>query len=90
MMSIKIDAKTKKEAQKLASDLGMNLSSLVRGYLKHVVKTKRVEFDLGEEPSEYLKKSIRQAEKDWEAGKVSPPFKSAEEAIKWLHEKHDI
>lgn len=87
MMSIKIDAKTKKEAQKLAADLGMNLSSLIRGYLKHAVKTRRVEFDLGEEPSEYLKKRIRQAEENYKKGNTSPAFKTAKEAIAWLEKQ---
>jgi addiction module RelB/DinJ family antitoxin len=90
ILNVKVDEQTKKKAQKIAEELGFSLSDVMRGYLHEFVRKKKVEFDLGEEPSEYLKKRIRQAEKDWEAGKVSPAFKSAKEAIKWLHEEHDL
>lgn len=89
-MTIKIDAKTKKEAQKMAAEMGLSLSNVVRGYMKYFVKTKRVELDLSEEPSEYLIEALKEAEKDKREGRVSPGFKSAKEAIKWLHEDHDL
>lgn len=40
-----------------------------------------------EEPSEYLIKAMKQAEKDWKAGKGSPIFKTGEEAVTWLEKQ---
>lgn len=84
IVNVKIDVATKKEAQKVAEELGLSLGSLVRGYLKHLIKTKRVEFDLSEEPSEYLIQAIKEAEVDWEKGNVSPEFDNAKDALAWL------
>lgn len=84
VINIKTDKNLKKQAQSIAYDLGLSLSSLINAYLKQLVRTRRVEFDLDEEPSERLIKSIKQAEKNWKEGKVSPPFDDVEKAIKWL------
>lgn len=40
-----------------------------------------------EEPSEYLIKAMKQAEKDWKAGKGSPIFKTGEESVAWLEKQ---
>lgn len=83
----KTEPTTKTQAQKVASELGLSLSSLINAYLKQLIKTRRVELDLGETPSEYLKSTIRQAEENYKKGKTSPAFKTGEEAIKWLEEQ---
>lgn len=83
----KTDPRVKKQAQQVASELGISLSSLVNAYLKQVVRTKRVEFDLGEEPSEYLKVTIKSAEENYKQGKVSPAFSDGADAVKWLEDK---
>lgn len=87
IVNIKIDEATKKEAQKVAAELGFSLSSILKAYIKQFVKTKRVTFSLKEEPSEYLKRTIKRARKDLKAGKASPIFDNAEDAIAWLHRK---
>lgn len=70
-INIKIDPKTKKEAQKLAKDLGFSLSSIVKGYLNHFIKTKTIHFSANnEEPSEYLLNMLRESEADIKAGRV--------------------
>ena len=61
----KTEPGVKEQAQKVARELGISLSSLVNAYLKQMVRTKRVEFDLGEEPSEYLKSVINKAEENY-------------------------
>ncbi len=85
---IRTEPETKKEAQKLAQKIGMSLSGLVNSYLKQVIRTKKVELNL-EEPSEYLKKTIKQSEKNLKQGKHSPMFDNAEDAIAWLHKDHE-
>lgn len=74
----------KLKAQAIAREIGVSLSSLINAYLRQFIRTKKVEFDLGEEPSEYLKKAMRQADKDIKAGRVSPTFDNAEDAITYL------
>lgn len=79
----------KTKAQKVANDLGLNLSVLLNGFLKNLIKTKRVEFTAypKEEPSEYLIEALREAEEDIKIGRVSPAFSNAKDAIAYLHEE---
>lgn len=87
VINIKTEAETKKKAQKVASEIGVSLSALINAYLKHLVRTKKVEFSLGEEPSPYLIKIMKKAEKNLKEGKASPVFRSGEEAVKWLEDQ---
>lgn len=86
VISIKIDPLTKRQAQKLSDKLGLSLSAVLKGFLKQFIRTKTITFsaETNEEPSEYLIKAMKQAEKDWKAGKGSPVFKTGEEAVAWL------
>ena len=63
----------------------MSLSSIINAYLKQFVRTRRIEFDLREEPSDYLLQSLKESQEDIKAGRVSPKFTNAEDAIKWLN-----
>ena len=84
----KTEPEVKKKAQKLAKDIGISLSSLINAYLKQIIKTKTVSFSASdEEPSEYLKSVIRQAEENYKRGRTSPAFKTGEEAAKWLEKQ---
>lgn len=87
VINIKTDPKVKKQAQKVASELGFSLSALINGYLRHLTKTKTVHFSLNrEEPSAYLLQALEESEADRKAGRVSPSFSSAQEAIAWLED----
>ena len=87
VINIKTDPKVKEKAQKIASDLGFSLSSLINGYLKQLTREKMVHFSLSEEkPSEYLIKAIKEAEEERKAGRVSPSFDNAKDAINWLND----
>ncbi len=87
IINIKTEPSTKKQAQRVAADLGLSLSSLINAYLKQMIKTKRVEFSLNEKPSPYLIKILKKAEKNLKEGKGSPVFDNAEDAISYLHKK---
>jgi addiction module RelB/DinJ family antitoxin len=87
VINIKTEPETKRRAQQVALEIGVSLSSLINAYLKHLVKTRKVEFTLSEEPSDYLIKTLRQAEKNYKAGKSSPTFRTGEEAVKWLEKQ---
>jgi len=82
----KTDPEIKEEAQRIAKKLGISLSSLVNAYLKQIVRTRKVEFTLEEEPSEYLVKTIKQAAENYRNGRTSPAFTNAKDAIKYLDE----
>ena len=88
VVTTKVDPQTKKEAQKTAERLGMPLSVVIKAFLKQFIRTQSASFGvLDEEPSEYLKNAVRQAEKDWKAEKTSPAFKTGEEAVVWLEKQ---
>lgn len=86
VINIKTDPKVKKKAKKLAADLGLTLSSILNGYLREFVRTKKVNFELEEEPNEKLIATFKQNEKDRAAGFVSPTFDNVEDSLKWLHD----
>lgn len=84
VINIRTDLSLKSAAQKVAEELGFSISSLINAYLKQLVKTKTIHFSRAEEPSEYLIKLMEEAEEDREAGRVSPSFDNAKDAIGWL------
>lgn len=84
VINIKTEKNLKKQVQNIASYLGLSLSALINAYLKQLVRTRKIEFDLGEEPSDYLKSVIRQAEENYKKGRTSPVFRTGKEAVKWL------
>lgn len=88
VVTIKTDLQTKKAAMKTADDLGMPLSVVIKAFLKQFIRTKSVAFGASvEEPSEYLKNVIAQAEENLRAGKHSPTFNTGEEAVAWLEKQ---
>ena len=86
VINIKTDTKTKDQAKKVAEELGFSLSSLANAYFRTLIKTKEVHFSVNpqEEPSEYMIQALKEAEEDKKAGRVSPRFDNAKDAIKWL------
>lgn len=87
VINIKTEVKVKKEAQKVAADLGLSLSGAINGFLRQLIRDKRVLFTLNEgEPSEYLKASLRESRADIKKGRVHS-FKSNREAIDFLSDK---
>ena len=86
VINVKIDEKTKKSAQKLAKELGLNLSVVINGYLKTFVINKKITFNANpsEEPSDYMLEVLKESEDDIKAGRVSPAFTDNDSATKWL------
>lgn len=84
VITIKVDPITKKQAQHAANGLGLSLSAVLKGLLKQFIRTKSIAFSVAEEPSEYLIRAIKQARVNRKAGKGSPIFDNAEDAIKYL------
>jgi addiction module RelB/DinJ family antitoxin len=83
VVNVKVDPKVKREAQKVAKDLGISLSGMINGFLKHLVRTKTVHFSLSEEPSEYLIKALEESRKDIKTGRVVS-FEDPNKALAFL------
>jgi DNA-damage-inducible protein J len=87
VINIKTEVKVKKEAQKIASDLGLSLSGAINGFLRKLIRDRKVLFFLDKEnPSEYLKSAIKQSEAEIKGGRIYS-FKNNHEAIDFLADK---
>ena len=85
-ITVKIDAKVKTNAQKLAKDLGLSLSTIIENKLREVVRERQVIFRDDLVPNAALAKQLDQAEEDIKNNiHQSPAFDTAEEAIAYLH-----
>jgi addiction module RelB/DinJ family antitoxin len=85
---IKTDPRIKQEAQQTAAELGMSLSAILNAYLRQFVRTKTIHFnakELGEVPNAKTRAILKKARESRKAGKGSPIFDNAEDAIEWLH-----
>lgn len=89
VVSIKLDPKTKKEAQKTAAKVGVPLSTILKRYIKDFIKTETVTFSAREPeiPNARTARIIRKARRDRLAGKASPIFSTGEEMAKWLEKQ---
>lgn len=70
VVNIKIDAKTKKDARKLAEELGLSLSAVIKAYLRQFIKTKKLVLSTEEEPTEYMLNALKESKQDIKTGKV--------------------
>lgn len=84
---IKTDPKLKAKAQKAAKAMDLSLSAVINNLLKKFITTNSITFrnEREEIPNKSLIRIMKQADKDRKAGKASPVFDTAEEAIKWLN-----
>lgn len=85
VINIKVQPELKLEAQTLAEELGLNLSSLINALLKQVVRTRALVVSATEEPGEYLLEALKESRQDIKAGRISPSLGSAKAAVKWLN-----
>lgn len=85
VINIKTQPETKIAAQRVAAELGISLSGLINGFLKHLVRTKRIEFTTQPyELTAWAAKALEQSLTDTKAGKVSPTFDNSNDALAWL------
>lgn len=84
VINLRVEPRLKMDAQAAAKKLGFNLSSILKGYLVELVKTKRVDFAATEDPSPWLVHQLKQAEKELRE-RDTVHFGDVENAIRWLH-----
>ena len=68
VINLRVEPETKEKAQKLARQLGLNLSAVIEGFLAQFIRTKTVHFSLKEEPSEYMLQALKESKEDIKAG----------------------
>ena len=85
VLSVKTDRDVKKQAQMLAAELGLPLSTVVNASLKEFVRARAITFSAVPRMTKRLEKILGRVEKDLKTGKnLSPEFRSAEEAMRYL------
>lgn len=85
VISVKTDEQTKYRAQQVAKSFGIPLSTLINAYLHELAQTGQIHFSAVEVMTPQMEKQIEIAEKEIEAGKLSPAFETADEAIEYLN-----
>lgn len=83
VVNVKVDPVIKRKAQRVAGEMGLSLSALVNGFLKHLIKTKTVTFSASEEPTPYLLRALKESKEDIKAGRVVS-FKNSKDALTYL------
>jgi addiction module RelB/DinJ family antitoxin len=83
IINFKTDKIVKEKAQKVAKQMGLNLSDIMNIYLRDFIKKRELNIKL-EEPNEKTIKKIKNVLKEVKNGNVSPSFDDVNEAIKWL------
>jgi len=80
LINIRADVEVKNEAQKVARDLGLPLSTVINAYLRQFIRTKEVHFSMEGELKPSVKRRLDRLTKEAKAGKnVSGPFSNADE-----------
>ena len=82
-LHIKIDDSLKGQAQDLADQLGLSLSVVVKVLLKQFIRARNISVGLDEEPTEYFKQLMKQADSDVHEGRVTR-FHSGKEALYYI------
>ena len=81
----KTDKDLKKEAQKVASEMGLPLSAYLNEQLRRLVLTRTADFCAPLVPNKKTAASLRRVLRDADMGKnMTGPFDSVEEMDKWL------
>lgn len=87
VINFKVDKEIKEEAQKLARDLGVPLSTIINAQIKQMLRSRTVTLTTDLQPTPYLEKIIEEAEDDYAAGRnIYGPFETAEAMIASLEE----
>lgn len=83
-LHVTIDQQTKEKAQKLAKEMGLDLSSIVKASLRTFVANKVFHVEKSYRMTPYLEQIIDEAFKE---NKTYGPFKTAAESVKFLRSK---
>jgi addiction module RelB/DinJ family antitoxin len=86
VINVKTERDVKKNAQKVAEELGLSLSTIINAYLKQFVRNKEVHFTTAPRMSVGLEEFLGRAQEDIKKKRnLSPVFSSGEEMDRWLN-----
>lgn len=84
---IKTKKSLKTEAQKVAEEIGVPLTTVINSFLKQFVREKEITFSANTyTPTPYLVRLIKTARTEYEKGDTMGPFSSVKEMIRSLEE----
>jgi addiction module RelB/DinJ family antitoxin len=83
-MLIKTKKDLKIQAQKLAKEMGLPLSTLVNNYLRNFIIDRQVIFN-APMPNKKTQAAILVSRREFKAGKTAGPFNSVDEMMKSLN-----
>lgn len=86
IINFKTEKSVKEKAQKIAEQMGLNLTDVMNVYLRDFINKKELNIRI-EEPTEETAREIMSAVKEIKEGKTSPTFDNVETAVKWLDKK---
>jgi len=81
VINFKVDTEVKEEAQKLARELGVPLSSIVNAQLREFLRSRTLNVSAEPRMSAYLEKVIETVEKDRKLGRNITKTKGLEETL---------
>jgi len=88
MISVKTEKSLKDQAKMVAHELGLSLSDVINESLRQMVKNREVTFSAVPRMTPELEVLLGKVEEDIKRGRnLSPAFKSAKEAVRYLHSK---
>lgn len=85
-LHVTVDKATKTAAAKLAKEMGLDLSTIVKANLRAFIQTQTFHVEKSFRMTPYLEKIIAEARRDFKKGKnISPAFSSAKEMDRYLN-----
>ncbi|MBI2607805.1 MAG: type II toxin-antitoxin system RelB/DinJ family antitoxin [Candidatus Doudnabacteria bacterium] len=83
---IKTDKEVKKDAQKIAQNLGLPLSTVINAYLKDFIRNREIKLSLEPKLRPEVEKFLKKASEDFRKGRnISPVFTSTKKMLDYLH-----
>lgn len=86
IINFKTEKSVKEKAQKIAEQMGLNLTDVMNVYLRDFINKKELNIRI-EEPTQETAREIMSAVKEIKEGKASPTFNNVEAAVKWLEKE---
>lgn len=89
-IQVRIDKRTKRDSAKILEKIGLDLSAAIKVYLKQIVISEGIPFPIVTSNGLTIQQEaeILKASDETKRGKnLSPAFKTAKEAIAYLHAK---
>ena len=83
VVNVKVDPEVKKQAQKVAAELGLSLSAIIKAQLKQLIRTKSVNLSTLEEPTDEAVRALNESLEDVKAGRVVS-FDNPDDAVAYL------